>query len=714
MPNWTPDHSMILSLLLDVVVGTKEEITIRQDYCRLHDCLASTLHQQNNYFTGSKAEGLELPGSDHDFMIDINENHHMEVIQLIDEYPNIFPLSLSVFLMCTQNVPPGFALLQYLQNVPHTMIKPCLQESLKKMDGSQYLSSDFFVDKHKMFSSHLKGGVKSKRQGPSLETWTEYDNTSDSGSDNVLSIHCKFWPNECIEWIHRTRNFDWPTPHAISSIVEFGCHLVPIGHPHSDTKPMEWRISFSIAERTLVWSFNHVQMQCYAIMKIILKEFIKVRCSPQNQVLCSYFIKTFLFWKYEANDLNFWRTDNLRGCIKYLVSEFSQCLRKGVLRHYFIPRFNLLSVKLTRAAQTELLQLFDIIIESDISILKDCPTLQNVWSEFLQALQNNENIIIKVKRRNYLKNDECMIRLSASVEGNYVKELEHNPCIYKAILSKILNVFCKTTLKRIVMGQFILKLIMSLLKNNCAAGNKGCYQLHRTAQNDTLSFDISTCKLWCAILFYMRGDFLSTLDIVNQVLSCIPPFSIDEYKVKAGSNEREQLYVEMFLNSDATILQRARKAWMLSLYFTKYMSHSMPFGIQIELYFCDIDVSLSPFTCAYYLQFLCYHGMQQYDRRDRTLQQFIEYLCSPEQSHLQISTTIIAGHYLCIEYLFNTIQGAEGQHPFSTLNLAGHCLLLAGKRDQARVMFNISYAISQGHPPYDKYNSALWYLQNCF
>ena len=132
---------MILSLLLDVVVGTKEQIAIRQDYCRLYDCIASVIDQQIYYYTGSKAEGLQLPGSDHDFMIDINESHHMEAIQSLDEYPDILPLNVSVFLMCTKNVVPGFALLQYLQNVPQTMIKPCLQESLKNMDDSQYLST---------------------------------------------------------------------------------------------------------------------------------------------------------------------------------------------------------------------------------------------------------------------------------------------------------------------------------------------------------------------------------------------------------------------------------------------------------------------------------------------------------------------------------------------------------------------------------------------
>ena len=209
----------------------------------------------------------------------------------------------------------------------------------------------------------------------------------------------------------------------------------------------------------------------------------------------------------------------------YLLSEFSRCLRKGVLRHYFIPRFNLFSVKLTLAAQTELLQLLDIIIENDISILKECRTLQYIWSEFLQVHQNNENLISKVKGRDFLKKDACMIEFSERVEVYFLKEIEHSPRIYKAIISEISDVFCKTPLKTIVLGQNILKLIMSLLSNNCATGNKGIYLLRRTAQNDTLQIDISTCKLWCAIFLYTRGEFLLTLDIVNQVLSSIPPFA---------------------------------------------------------------------------------------------------------------------------------------------------------------------------------------------
>ena len=100
--------------------------------------------------------------------------------------------------------------------------------------------------------------AKVARQGPSIESWSEFSDKSESGIDQVGSIHCLFWPDCATEWINRPRHFGWPTPHDISSIVDFGCHIVPVGHPLSTRKEMEWRISYSIAERTLVWSFNHV------------------------------------------------------------------------------------------------------------------------------------------------------------------------------------------------------------------------------------------------------------------------------------------------------------------------------------------------------------------------------------------------------------------------------------------------------------------------
>ena len=71
MTDWSPEHNTYLSTLLDNVTGSEDVVRMRQDYCKIYDCIASTNPDNVNvYFTGSKAEGLDLPGSDNDYMID--------------------------------------------------------------------------------------------------------------------------------------------------------------------------------------------------------------------------------------------------------------------------------------------------------------------------------------------------------------------------------------------------------------------------------------------------------------------------------------------------------------------------------------------------------------------------------------------------------------------------------------------------------------------
>ena len=679
MASWRPDHSIILSLLLDTVVGTQKAINIRQDYCQLKDCHWSTRMSFKNYFTGSKSEGLDLPGSDLDYMLDVNNLFHIKVIQSLNEYNNTSPYN--TFFMCTENVPPGFAILQLVHQI---QMHSQLQRSSQFMNGLRYLSSDLFMENYVSHFSKLLG-ITVKRQGPSAEIWI--DEKSESGTDNVASIHCPFWPNEASEWVQRTRKFSWPTPQDISSIINFGFHLVPVGHPHSKTRMMEWRISFSMAERTLVWSFNHVQMQCYAVMKIILKEFIKVRCQPQNHVLCSYFMKTFLFWKYETTELNFWRADNFIECVKCIFAEFSKCIHNGVLRHYFIPRFNLLSVKLTPEAQRELLHLFDIINQCDIRVLKECRTLRDIWSKFIvQVPENKNDLISHLNRENLLRNDQCM-----KVKMSSLNNLCMNLPLTKvpSMVRQFSNLACKTHLNTVMLRQYLFQMHRNSLMHIRDPGNKGICQLFRSAQSDVYSCDISTCKLWYAMLLCVKGFNLLCLDIVNQVLSSIPPYAMYQNDFDKAGDELKQLYVDMFLDSDITITQRARKAWMFNLIITKYMTNLVPFALQIELYFShNVPVRFSPFTCAYYLQFLCYHRMHQYENRDRTLRQLIEVVNNRKQCH-------------------------SGE-PHTSYNILGHCMLLAGKRDQAREMFYRSYFNSQNDLLFHSHNSAPWYLRNCF
>ena len=342
-------------------------------------------------------------------------------------------------------------------------------------------------------------------------------------------------------------------------------------------------------------------------------------------------------------------------------------------------------MKLTRAAQTELLQLFDVIIQSDICILKECKTLTKIWSMFLQEKDNKNNVISRLRKTNILRNDECMMKFIVEMFCNH-SVVDNSHSLSKAIqYGQRLALSNKTPLQALALRKFFSEMHITELRHlPQSSGNKGVYQLHRTAQSDTGSFDISTCKLWCAILLYMKGEFSSALNIINQVLSVIPPFAMNHCDCKGSTNETnevKELYADMYLDSDTSIIQRVRKSWTCQLHITEDMADLVPLAIRIELYCKKKCFWLSQFTIAYYLQFLCYYGMGQYLSRDRALQQLADTL------------------------VYNSVSCSCIKH---SLNIIGHCLLLTGREYQARDIFLQSFFTNNHN------YSALWYLQNFF
>ena len=204
MLRWTPDRSAILSLLLDEVTGNSEAIDIRQDFCKMSDSFASTENVSNTYYTGSRAEGLDLPGSDNDYMYDINNMFCIRVTQLSSE--SLDSSVNNTLLLCAENVNPGFVLLRLINQpaqIGHLILNPLLHI----INGSQYLSSDMVADRILAKSNSVFVKVKTTRQGPSVEQWAEWQDRNESGTDLVPSIHCGFWPNVASEWLRRSRHF---------------------------------------------------------------------------------------------------------------------------------------------------------------------------------------------------------------------------------------------------------------------------------------------------------------------------------------------------------------------------------------------------------------------------------------------------------------------------------------------------------------------------
>ena len=186
----------------------------------------------------------------------------------------------------------------------------------------------------------------------------------------------------------------------------------------------------------------------------------------------------------------------------------------------------------------------------------------------------------------------------------------------------------------------------------------------------------------------INGNYELTIYAVNEMLSSIPPYALYHSDFHIFSNDSaKDLFIDMFVNSEITVSKRANTAWLFAVVFSKHIANSMPLGIQIELYFCDnlTGVRVSPFVCAYYLMFLCYHGLCDYKNRNSALRQLLEAVNNKEQ----------CGYY--------------ARHSF---NIAGHCLLVTSDINEARNVFQESYKCIEGIKMFEKYNSAVWYLQN--
>ena len=458
---------------------------------------------------------------------------------------------------------------------------------------------------------------------------------------------------------------------------------------------MEWRISFSVAERTLVWSFNHIQMQCYAVMKLILKEFINPHCSPPCRVLCSYFIKTFLFWEYEETGPSFWRKGNLRECLMRLLSNFCECVRVRSLRHYFIPSFNLLSVKMTDQAQMELLRIFDIILQSNINIIKECKSLNKIWVECL----NHDADTIDVagtSKRNMLRNDVCMMHAIEDLHFEVLKLCNYHSVNMFTLTSQFIDQFhIHHTAYKAHLPSCAMRILLRFTSipltyiPSQRVVNKPLYRPCRFLQTNILGLDISTCRLRYAMLMMKCSDYHLSLRIINKVLSNITPFALYStgFSLRHVSDETKERYADMFSSNDTRVTERARRAWTFDLRIMPYHMDMVPAAIQVELIHCDerLAVYLSPFVCAYYIMFLNYCGLRQYDYRDRALRQLIDIVNNPEQR----------GHILHHSY-----------------NIAGHCLLSLGETEQARDMFIRSYKLTLQHSTIHRLNSAQYYLQS--
>ncbi|XP_011418331.3 uncharacterized protein [Magallana gigas] len=338
------------------IVGTSQQVAIRRETVDIREVVVRRLTSNNGVIqmlSGSQREGFRLNGSDVDFMYWPN-NHRVIMDVSQSEYYNT--ANTTLILSNSSESPPGFTLLQLLTlTTDRDIASACV-----RMNDRVYISSSKYREltcSAKMPNSTVHGPCGSG----SLAGTVEYD--------NAHCFICDFWPVSALSWIDRCHS--WPDPEVVDDIVRNGCHVVAIGNPlgpHSDT---EWRISFSNAEYKCVYAMNHCQFLIYGLLKLFLKEVINQQLDETNKLLCSYHMKTTVFWAIQQNTLNHWCPQNL--LISFWVS-FKLLLKwvyEGICPNFFIPQNNMFLTKVHSSAQHRLfLQLHELYNKGLICLLQ--------------------------------------------------------------------------------------------------------------------------------------------------------------------------------------------------------------------------------------------------------------------------------------------------------------------------------------------------------
>ena len=102
-----------------------------------------------------------------------------------------------------------------------------------------------------------------------------------------IAFHYDMWPTSANSFITRRKPNNWPSNSMLENIKSQGCDVAPVGHHDSQNNDIQWRISFP-GEHNLLLDLTDVQILCYALIKIILKENLN---TSQKEVVSSFLYK---------------------------------------------------------------------------------------------------------------------------------------------------------------------------------------------------------------------------------------------------------------------------------------------------------------------------------------------------------------------------------------------------------------------------------------
>ena len=627
------------------IIGNEEEVNVRRTATNTRDHILKMVADSTNcdaipIFSGSRAEGLRFKSSDEDWMFASKQC----IVIPSESYTNLYDTNnkmlLSVLMMENEMTKPGFTLLRQVYiNGQHTHLTFGGVTPIIKTQNGCYFSSKKWRE---MYTSNKGHKHTVFNHGPC--TSFELGNTE---YDHANCLKCDFWPASAQSTIHRLHKCSWPSPNILHSVVSDGVLFVPIGAKQSIFEDIEWRMSFSLAEKRLIYFMNHTQFLCYALLKLFLKEAIDGNEDVKG-LLCSYFLKTAVFWEITASPNN-WNPSSLLSYFWKCFCRLLQWVSSSYCPNFFIPENNMFRGKIEGTNQCKLLQHLNTLYKEGYRCLLRCLSLNytnDLQYTFLSDVLNGlEWDIERVKCR------ACVLKTII------IEELHSSPlrsiCFLHDTEALCLQLHSamqtsKSSLERYLTRKWLHKSLTDLcLTSSSPTSSHGTrcnrsYFKHHTQRMRILNrcrIDSACCYLYQATECYNIGKYSQILKLAKRSKKAIF-LQGSIYRDKIPHTECSEIGEDLTIQVETMM----RKSYIEPMTFPEIPE----FYIEI---FCTRplqEFSLPPAIYALFLQYLYYSKQGNQQMCEEFLYKIFQMTLHPDGFHIDEDNLPTSWHILGI------------------------------------------------------------------
>ncbi|KAH3690727.1 hypothetical protein DPMN_192962 [Dreissena polymorpha] len=651
----------------DSGAGKETVLERRRTYLRREQIEKIQLQLQGNNFEcfhfGSQSEGTTTPGlqSDIDFLV---SHHDVNIMTVWEDWKAGI---LNLLMLHDNTTPPQQYLLQVIAgNTPEPATSLTHDMYVRKDSGQILFSAERWKNN---IAYEVRDLGEATKNGPSVSWMPNWD--------IVNAFHVRKPLPEIQHWIDRCRGKHWPPVQLLEAARIAPCFLVPAGHPDSDYKREEWRLSPNLIERMLTFSFNMTQIKCYIVLKLIKKSLFAYIV---GDAITSFHCKTIMFFTMERTHPSLWCEHNLMFVLLLCLHLLRRWLRLGRLPHYIIEGVNLFDGKLSKLLQKRLLVYIDSLIRNNLQDvfcigidnigrrLQACSMRHTVQAGELRGvlLHNSIRLLLKFE---YLSLTLKYVLTSIKHEqSSSHSTFEHKlKCVIRNCFENSTNAMSKTAALELIKHFYALHISVQSSYYLRLQNVLDCVNIRRVQYS--LNSDVASSRLKFASMLYCSGHLQAAVRVLEDVERRY------HSKVKAvcafrgrKGDRHLQVFADMLSGNKEEGFIELQFAFCVR--FVRQESYCTPAILLFEMNRNNTEEEVAQRT---YLEKLWMGGAEVDARPFLFYMQYITYggLCERDKQ-LHAMGVLEADIDTCVRNQLNLY------HPETALNLLGHCYEMEG------------------------------------